>query len=113
MDKITDVRPWGRFERYIKEGLCTVKLLYIDKKGSLSLQYHNKRDEFWKIIKGYGIVTVGDVRDFASEGDEFEIKAKQNHRIEALGVDVTVLEISLGEFDENDIFRLEDIYKRQ
>ena len=48
----TDIRPWGKFEKFHENELCTVKLIYINSNSRLSLQYHQHRWEFWKILKG-------------------------------------------------------------
>jgi mannose-1-phosphate guanylyltransferase len=78
----------------------------------LSLQYHNKRKEFWKIVKGSGIVEVQDKKSTLCEGDNIVIPLGANHRIEASDSGCTVLEISYGSFDEDDIVRIEDDYDR-
>lgn len=44
-------------------------------------------------------------------GDELVIPKTKPHRLEAI-TDLTILEISFGEFDELDIVRLEDDYCR-
>ena len=111
IDKYTEKRPWGKFEKFCENEVCTVKLLYVSTGERLSLQKHEKRDEFWKIISGKAEITVGDDIKEAVEGDEFFVAKKTNHRIKAID-DVKILEISFGEFDERDIERLEDEYDR-
>ena len=76
------------------------------------MQKHHKRDEFWRVLSGSPEITIGDKIITAKSGDEFELKPETNHRIHALGEDVEVLEISLGEFNEEDIVRIEDKYGR-
>ena len=44
-------RPWGNFRQFSHNELSTVKIISINPNSSLSLQYHNNRSEFWKIIK--------------------------------------------------------------
>ena len=106
-------KPWGRFEQFTKQEPVTVKILTINPNECLSLQYHHKREEFWKIISGEGEITLGDSTMSAHEGDEYFIARKQKHTIRAGKVQVRVLEISFGDFDENDIVRLEDKYNRE
>lgn len=112
MDYLVVERPWGRFERLTNNKNSTVKLLYVNKGESLSLQYHNKRDEFWKVISGNPLIEIDELKEKANPGDIFETKAGSKHRISAPDNDVVILEISLGEFDEEDIVRVEDKYNR-
>lgn len=112
MDIVTTNRPWGSFTRYTLNELSTVKLIYINQGEELSLQYHNKREEFWKVIKGNPKIIIGDREVHANEGDEFSVPLKILHRIGAPENNVVILEISKGEFDEEDIVRVEDKYNR-
>ncbi len=112
MDYLVVDRPWGRFERLTHNRNSTVKLLYIKKGEALSLQYHNKRDEYWKVIDGNPLIEIGELREHANIGDMFEIKNGARHRISATENNVIILEISTGEFDEDDIVRIEDKYNR-
>jgi len=110
--KYTETRPWGQFEQFTQGEPSTVKILTVNPRQALSLQYHRRRSEFWKVISGKARVTVGGMVSYAREGDEFFIAQGQNHRIQT-GISATkVLEISFGDFDENDIVRLEDKYNR-
>ena len=113
MDKYIEERPWGKFEKYVNNQTCTVKLLFINPGEELSLQYHKKRDEFIKIIQGQAQVTLDQEIKQAKEDDEFFIPKETKHRIRADEKLVKILEISLGEFKEEDEVRLEDKYKRK
>ncbi len=112
MKKLIENRPWGNFVQFTKNEQTTVKILTINKGEELSLQYHNKRKEFWKVIYGNPQITIGEEKIIANVGDEFEIQEKVNHRIAAQNDKVEILEIAFGDFDENDIVRLEDRYGR-
>ena len=112
MNSVTTKRPWGSFTRFTSNEPSTVKLLNINKGEEFSLQYHTHREEFWKIIKGNPEIVVGDKTEHPHEGDEFVITPHTNHRISAPTDDVIVLEISNGQFDENDVVRIEDKYGR-
>lgn len=112
MEKYTEKRPWGLFEQYLENKTCTVKILFINPNQAVSLQYHNKRDEFWKVLKGRPKITLGNKVVKAKQGDEFFIPKKVKHRIEAGKEKTEVLEISLGKFNEKDEVRLEDKYNR-
>ncbi len=112
MEPITTKRPWGSFTRFTNNEVSTVKLLNVNKGEQLSLQYHSKREEFWRIISGSPKIVIGDEVFDAKEGDEFTVAVNTKHRISAPNDDVVILEISKGEFDEEDIVRLEDVYGR-
>jgi len=101
------------FERFTHGEPATVKILTVNPRQALSLQYHNRREEFWKVLRGRAKIVVGDAISQAREGDEFFIARKQKHQIQTSGSSVKVLEISFGDFDEKDIVRLEDRYGRE
>lgn len=104
--------PWGEEERFACNEVCTVKILTVNPGESLSLQKHEKRDEFWKVLEGEGWVTVGDEKKAAKAGDEYFIPRSAVHRLEGGALVLKVLEISFGEFDKEDEVRLEDKYGR-
>jgi len=105
-------RPWGNFEQFVQEKSCTVKIITINPNSKLSLQYHNFREEFWRIISGEAIFTLGEEKVHSKKGDELFFPKKEIHCIESKDETVTILEIAFGKFDENDIVRLEDKYGR-
>jgi len=116
MDGLTnyksEYRPWGSFELFTLNERSTVKILTINPHDPTSLQTHEHRAEFWRIIKGSGTVCLGEDNRPAAEGDSFFSPVGTKHRIIG-GVDgLSLLEISFGEFDEDDITRLEDNYGR-
>ncbi len=105
-------RPWGNFRQLTHNTPSTVKILFIKKGEAFSLQYHNERTEFWKIISGTPEITLGESVIHAKVGDEFEILPRMNHRVHSIDTDTEILEISSGNFDEEDIVRIEDKYGR-
>lgn len=112
MKTLTVKKPWGQFDQFTHNEISTVKILFVNHGGSLSLQDHGHRTEFWRIISGHPIVTVGETKKNANPGDEFMIEKLQPHQLEAQGDDVQVLEIAFGNFDEEDIVRIKDKYGR-
>jgi mannose-6-phosphate isomerase-like protein (cupin superfamily) len=104
--------PWGNFRQFTHNTPSTVKIIFVKKGEAFSLQYHNNRKEFWKILSGTPEVTIGEVIIHAKAGEEFEIEPQTNHRVSAVANDVEFLEIALGNFDEKDIVRIEDKYGR-
>jgi mannose-6-phosphate isomerase len=113
MEIYTEKRPWGRFEKFHENQLCTVKLIYVNPNSRLSLQYHNKRSEFWKIVSGTAHMQIDDKYLILKEGQTVEIPQGARHRVEAKETKCIILEISYGPFDEDDIVRLEDDYERR
>jgi len=109
---MSEKRPWGHFERFTLNEPCTVKLVYLDGDKRLSLQYHNNRAEFWKVVKGPVKVQLGDDVKLLQTGETITIPKKAVHRLMGAGQEATILEISTGEFEESDIVRLDDDYKR-
>ncbi|MBT7660742.1 cupin domain-containing protein, partial [archaeon] len=82
MEKYEEKRPWGGFEQFTFNEISTVKILEISPGQKFSLQYHNKRKEFWRFLDNSAKVTIGgEVREMAG-GDEVIIPPKTNHRIE-------------------------------
>ncbi len=112
MNIYSEERPWGGFEKFVENQTCTVKLIHINPNSRLSLQYHNKRKEFWKIIEGSAEVEIDEEKYIVKKGENVIIPLGAKHRIKAFDEKCLVLEISLGEFDESDIVRLKDDYDR-
>ena len=105
-------RPWGNFERFTTNEISTVKILTVNAGDAFSLQFHKCRDEFWHIVQGSGIVHIEETDTEARVGDQFFIPRNIKHRITGGPEGIKCLEISFGEFDENDIERFEDLYGR-
>src|SRR3989338_2065137 len=105
-------KPWGGFREFTENEKGTVKILFIKKGEEFSLQKHNGRDEFLRVLSGNPDITIGSETLRAKKDDEFEIEPEVEHRIAAPEGDVEVLEISRGKFDETDIIRIKDKYGR-
>ena len=112
MEIYSESRPWGRFEKFHENRPCTVKLIYVNAHSRLSLQYHKKRAEFWKVMKGTAVVELDGRTVILTEGETMSIPKQARHRVAALDSDCVILEIAYGRFNENDIVRIEDDYDR-
>ncbi len=112
MKSNTHIRPWGSFIEFTKNNPSTVKILVVNKGEEFSLQFHKNRKEFWRVLSGTPTIFIGDRKLVANKGDEFIVDKGEKHRIRAKDNEVQILEISFGEFDENDIVRIEDKYGR-
>ena len=112
MKKVFIERPWGNEEQFTLNEKTTVKIIKVKPNSQLSLQYHTKRDEFWKVISGQVYAIIDNKTLELNTGDEIQIPAGTKHRLKHKDGDAQVLEISFGDFDENDIVRLADDYGR-
>jgi len=106
-------KPWGKFEQYTHNMLSTVKVITVQPDGALSLQYHHRRDELWVVLDAGARIELGERVIQPQIGERIFIPRRMAHRLSATGkAPVRILEISFGEFDEDDIVRLEDVYGR-
>ncbi|MDE2030759.1 MAG: phosphomannose isomerase type II C-terminal cupin domain [Patescibacteria group bacterium] len=112
MDIYQEERPWGNFRRFTNNTPSTVKIITINPGESLSLQSHKERSEFWKVTGGGGVCEVNGEKHNFNIGDEKLIPVGAKHRIIAGDKGIEVLEIALGNFNEEDIVRYEDKYGR-
>lgn len=109
-----DHRPWGKFRRFPHEGVSSVKVITVNPGGILSLQYHNKRDEFWVILDEGVEMTVGDRVWRPAAGEEVWIPKGTRHRARGVGEKpARFFELWVGPSEEDDIVRLEDAYRRK
>ena len=89
-----------------------VKIITVHPGEALSLQYHNGRDEYWRVLAGDGTAIVGETNVALKPGSDVFVPRKTKHRIIGGSVDLVFLELAFGDFDEKDIVRLEDRYGR-
>jgi mannose-6-phosphate isomerase len=106
-------KPWGRFEQYTHNLPSTVKIITVVPGGTLSMQYHHHRDELWVVLDAGAKVELGEEVLYPTPEEKLYIPRGTVHRLSCEGEQpVRILEVSFGEFDENDIVRLEDVYGR-
>jgi mannose-6-phosphate isomerase len=106
-------RPWGSFKQYASNRECTVSLMTVLPKQRLSLQSHAGRAELWIVIDDGAVVQVGDHEQVCKAGDEIWISANEKHRLSCSGNSpVRVLEVAFGNWQQEDIQRYADDYKR-
>jgi mannose-6-phosphate isomerase len=111
---IEDIRPWGKFRRYPHEDAGSIKIITVNPRGALSLQYHNRRDEYWVVLDAGLEMRVGDRVWMPAAGEEVFIPRRAPHRARNMGpAPVRVMEIWVGRSDESDIVRLKDDYGRR
>lgn len=112
LDIYEEYRPWGSFRRFTNNTLSTVKIITVSPNEQLSLQSHKKRSEFWRVISGNGYFEIDENKYEVKAGDEHSVPIGAKHRIASGEEGLVILEIGLGDFDEEDITRYEDKYGR-
>jgi mannose-6-phosphate isomerase len=101
---------WAETERYVG------KILFIKAGESLSLQFHNVKDESWLVQQGRAKLELGSAgeallnEEVIAAGATFRFRPGTVHRVTALE-DTTIVEVSTPELD--DVVRLEDRYGRE
>ncbi len=113
-DAITRVdKPWGYELIWAKTDRYVGKILHIEARQVLSLQYHNVKDETIYVLTGEIILRTGQVDKLTERrmkpGESLHISPKQIHQFEAV-VTSELLEVSTPEID--DVVRLKDRYGR-
>ena len=106
-------RPWGSFKQFAHNRECTVSLMTVLPGQRLSLQSHTGRAELWIVIDDGAVVQVGEGEHTHAAGDEIWIPANEKHRLSCAGDrPVRVLEVAFGNWQQQDIQRYEDDYRR-
>ncbi|KEI35382.1 phosphomannose isomerase type II C-terminal cupin domain [Allofrancisella frigidaquae] len=107
-------RPWGTYQTLNFTEKSQTKIITVKPKGQLSLQKHFKRAEHWVVVTGNPTITVDDNVCEYKVGDHIFIPKESIHRLENFtDSDIQIIEVQVGDYlGEDDIVRLEDIYKR-
>lgn len=108
-------KPWGHEIIWAHTDQYVGKVLHIRAGHSLSVQYHNKKDETIYLLSGKMIYRVknaaGELADaHLMAGDSFRNEPGTVHQMEAV-TDCQVLEASTPHLD--DVVRLSDKYGRE
>lgn len=114
IEVLTVPKPWGHETIWAHTDRYVGKILHINAGHSLSVQYHNKKDETVHLLNGELIyrVKLGDkLEDMRlTRGQSFRITPGTVHQMEAV-TDCDILEASTPELD--DVVRLQDRYGRE
>jgi mannose-1-phosphate guanylyltransferase/mannose-6-phosphate isomerase len=107
-------RPWGYYESIDIGERFQVKRIVVIPGGVLSLQKHRHRSEHWVVVRGTAEVTVGDSVRAVHENESIYIPIGSVHRMANKGkIPLELIEVQTGSYlGEDDIERIEDIYKR-
>ena len=108
-------KPWGWELVWAEADAYVGKLLFVRAGESLSLQYHEAKDESWLVQEGRArleLAAVGGELEAIEivPGDAFRFRPRTVHRVTALE-DTLVVEVSTTQLD--DVVRLEDRYGRK
>ena len=106
-------KPWGHEVIFAETERYVGKLLVLEAGQSLSLQYHERKDETIYVLEGEMLLTVevdGVLRELTLRaGEAHRIRPGVRHRMRA-EQPCRILEVSSPELD--DVVRLEDAYGR-
>ncbi len=114
-------KPWGHEEIWAETKDYVGKVLFINPGHRLSRQYHNVKEETFRVLSGTLTLEIGDGDDpdngitthTLEAGESFHCPPRTVHRMicnsEELNA-VQVVEVSTPHLD--DVVRLEDDYKR-
>ena len=108
-------KPWGWELVWAEADAYVGKLLFVRAGQSLSLQYHEVKDEAWLVQDGRATLQVGEVGGELetveiAPGDAYRFRPRTVHRVTAIE-DTLVIEVSTNHL--TDVVRLEDRYGRE
>jgi len=108
-------KPWGWELIWALTDEYCGKILFVRAGESLSLQFHNVKDESWYVLEGRARIELGQAgesslaEEVIAPGEAFRFRPGTVHRVTALE-DTRILEVSTPQLD--DVVRLEDRYGR-
>jgi len=107
-------RPWGYFNSIICHQNYQIKIISINPGAKISLQKHEHRSEHWIVISGVATITKGEKTFDLQINQSTFIPSGEIHRLSNLqNNELKIIEIQSGNYlGEDDIVRLDDIYKR-
>jgi len=107
-------KPWGYEMIWAVTKNYAGKILHIENGFSLSLQYHNIKEETVMVKSGILTLEIGEADNKQvlrlAEGEVYHIPPKLVHRMSAADGPVEVIEVSTAEL--GDVVRLQDNYGR-
>lgn len=109
-------KPWGWELIWALTDDYAGKILFVAAGESLSLQFHNVKDESWYVLDGRARVELGAAGEsvlddeVVAAGQAFHFRPGTVHRVTALE-DTRILEVSTPHLD--DVVRLQDSYGRE
>ena len=107
-------RPWGKYLSVDMGARYQVKRITVKPGGVLSLQKHYHRAEHWVVVRGTAEVTRNDATIVVHETESIYLPIGCVHRMANPGkIPLELIEVQVGSYlGEDDIVRIEDVYKR-
>jgi mannose-6-phosphate isomerase-like protein (cupin superfamily) len=108
-------KPWGHEVIWAVSDSYAGKILFVKAGESMSLQFHNVKDEAWYVLEGRAKLELGAAgermlnNEVIGPGAAFRFPPGTVHRLTAVE-DTTIVEVSTPQLD--DVVRLEDRYGR-
>jgi mannose-6-phosphate isomerase len=115
-DPKTVEKPWGSELIWALTDRYAGKILFVKAGESLSLQFHNVKDESWFVLEGRALLELGRAGDSILDevtiaaGEAYHFPPGTVHRVSGIE-DTRILEVSTPQLD--DVVRLEDNYGRE
>jgi mannose-6-phosphate isomerase-like protein (cupin superfamily) len=115
-DPRTVDKPWGSELIWAETDDYAGKILFVRAGESLSLQYHEVKDESWYVLEGRARLELGEVGLDALEvleivpGQAFRFRPGTVHRVTGIE-DTRIVEVSTAQLA--DVVRLADSYGRE
>ena len=107
-------RPRGKYLSVDMGGRHQVKRITVKPGGILSLQKHYHRAEHWIVVRSTAEVTRNDETIIVHETESIYLPIGCVHRMANPGkIPLEIIEVQVGSYlGEDDIVRIEDVYKR-
>jgi mannose-1-phosphate guanylyltransferase/mannose-6-phosphate isomerase len=107
-------RPWGKYLSVDMGARYQVKRITVKPGGILSLQKHYHRAEHWIVVRGTAEVTRNDATIVVHETESIYLPIGCVHRLANPGkIPLELIEVQVGSYlGEDDIIRIEDVYRR-
>jgi mannose-6-phosphate isomerase len=115
-DPKTVEKPWGSELIWALTEQYAGKILFVKAGESLSLQFHNVKEESWFVLEGRARLEIGRAGDsildevHIAAGEAYHFPPGTVHRVTGVE-DTRILEVSTPQLD--DVVRLEDNYGRE
>jgi len=107
-------RPWGYYDSIDRGERFQVKRIVVQPGGTLSLQKHHHRAEHWVVVRGTAEITLGSETKSVHENESVYVPIGAVHRLANRGkIPLELIEVQTGSYlGEDDIVRIDDVYKR-
>jgi mannose-6-phosphate isomerase len=114
LEPVHVAKPWGYEILWARTDRYVGKILHVRAGESLSLQYHERKEETMRVLAGTLVLEVGSEGEARrtvrlGPGEGWHLPPGTRHRVTAVD-DVDIVEVSTPELD--DVVRLEDRYGR-